>query len=165
LIAARQAIDEVLATLEGLGSELDPSDFATKAAGGEMSRIEAPFLLSHNAESGGYQMGNRFVHLTDLERAILDLLWRSAPTPLQRDFIADSLRARPGSVEVSVSRIRQKLYLLSNGHSHIESLRGRGWVLRPSACNIPTEPGDALGQSLIQTATTPALVPQIEIVG
>lgn len=88
--------------------------------------------------TSSYVLGSRHVHLTDLERSILDLLWDAAPAPLSRDRIVEKLNARPGSVEVCVSKIRQKLILMSDGSGHIESIRGRGWKLRTALCAFPS---------------------------
>jgi DNA-binding winged helix-turn-helix (wHTH) protein len=155
LLAARQAIDRTLAFLNLLGADSQsdelsgaaelahapdrlpappPSDRAPAQGGRAPS---TPFLLSFDEPNSSYLLGSRQIHLTDLERSILDLLWAAAPAPLSRDLIVEKLNARPGSVEVCVSKIRHKLILMSDGSGHIESIRGRGWKLRTALCVFP----------------------------
>ena len=154
LLNARRAIDRVLARLRDLGtgnSNPDPAAPHNPAidqagactvdcAGSERSTPCAPdvkpaFLLSYCEQDHSYRVGSRRIALTEMERGSLDLLWRASPRPTARDLIASKLSSSPGSIEVLVSKLRQKLALMSNGHNFIESVRLQGWVLRGPLCD------------------------------
>jgi DNA-binding response OmpR family regulator len=157
LQAARQVIDRVLRRLHSLDmrkSEADPGHLRLpvhdgsgeytsdaigmqKASGRPDASAEAPFLLSYCEQGQFYRVGSRRLVLTDMERGILDLLWQNSPKPSSRDFIAAELASSPGSVEVLVSKLRQKLCLLSDGHHFIISMRLQGWALHPPLCDLP----------------------------
>lgn len=163
LVAARQAIDETLALMrdfrsdpqgglkQGGGPARGKARSASEGAGRSSSSSQAaaapdsspaphPFLLYYSEHQGAFRIGNRRVSVTPTEKRILDLLWESAPRPISREWIANTLASRPGSVDTLISNLRKKLDLLSDGRSHIESVRGLGWVLRPELCSLPGDP-------------------------
>jgi hypothetical protein len=184
LVEARQVIDRVLARLRDLGtggSQLQPDTppipeieragaCATNLAAGPAHSappepgVEAPFLLSYCEGDRSYRVGSRRLGLTEMERGILDLLWQSSPKPTARDFIATTLKSSPGSIEVLVSKLRQKLALLSNGHNFIESIRLQGWVLRGPLCDYPETgvPPESRVADIASLIASPEAIPSLE---
>lgn len=95
--------------------------------------------LVHRAEDDSYRLGRRRLSLTDTERQVLDLLWRVMPEPVSREGVLEALyptgpRPAAGTIDVFISKLRQKLKLASGGTDFIESFRGKGWALKPELC-------------------------------
>lgn len=106
-------------------------------------------VLSYRPEDGSYCIGRRKVALTETERNIMDIFWQAMPETVSRDTILSALyhhsdKPSAGAIDVFISKLRQKLKLASNGRDFLESIRGKGWVLRPHLCGVsPAEPGSA----------------------
>lgn len=108
----------------------------SRAPAGRDSYMRA---LVHRAEDDSYRLGRRRLSLTDTEQQVLDLLWRSMPEPVSREGVLEALYpvgAQPaaGTIDVFISKLRQKLKLASGGTDFIESFRGKGWALKPELC-------------------------------
>lgn len=106
------------------------------------------YLLVYREDENAYRIGRRKLGLTDTEKQILDLLWNAMPNPASRDQIYASLYSQgsgpnPGTIDVFMSKLRQKLKLASNGHDFIESVRGKGWNLKSRYCRHAREPDRA----------------------
>ncbi|HVJ03773.1 MAG TPA: helix-turn-helix domain-containing protein [Sphingomonas sp.] len=96
-------------------------------------------LLVRSEDDDEYRIGRRQLALTDSEKQILDLLWDTAPAPVDRAAILDHLysgKEKPSSgvIDVFMSKLRQKLKLASDGRDFIRSSRGKGWSLNQDLC-------------------------------
>ncbi|HEX7858444.1 MAG TPA: winged helix-turn-helix domain-containing protein [Sphingobium sp.] len=95
--------------------------------------------LNYRKEDQSYGVGRRRMSLTETERHILDIFWQAMPEPVSREMILTTLyrhgdKPGAGAIDVFVSKLRQKLKLASNGQEFLESVRGKGWALRPELC-------------------------------
>ncbi len=95
--------------------------------------------LVHRSEDDSYRLGRRRIALTDTEKQILDLLWQAMPEPISRQAIHDALyphgnKPAAATIDVFVSKLRQKLKLISGGTEFLESVRSKGWALKPELC-------------------------------
>ena len=125
-----EVVKQVLAALE------QPRNGA--APGGDM------WSLIYRKAEESYSIGRRRVALTDSEANILGIFWRSMPEPVSRDTLLATLYPhdhKPGSgvIDVFVSKLRQKLNLASDGREFLESIRGKGWALRPDQCRTEAD--------------------------
>ena len=103
------------------------------------SRDDYMRALVRRDDDGSYRLGRRRVTLTDTEQQLLDMLWQAMPEPVSRDDVLDRLypeggKPTAGAIDVFVSKLRQKLKLASGGREFFESVRGRGWALKPELC-------------------------------
>ena len=104
-------------------------------------RAPSHYQLVHRADDDSYRIGRRQLGLTEMERRVLDVLWQHMPEHASRQVIHRHLYAEPGKVaegtiDVFVSKLRQKLKLAGGGEDYLHSLRGKGWALRPERCQF-----------------------------
>ncbi|HUD92108.1 MAG TPA: winged helix-turn-helix domain-containing protein [Sphingobium sp.] len=98
-------------------------------------------MLIFRPQDESYSIGRRRIALTETEANILHIFRQVMPGPVSREMILSRLydaQTRPGAgaIDVFVSKLRQKLSLASEGREYIESIRGKGWALRPELCRI-----------------------------
>lgn len=149
----RKQIQEALALLEGASSSSNELSRAgqpaerrrTLASPQQRSDEDTLLALSYCQEEDSYKVGRRRLALTETEKQILDLFWGSMPRPISREAIhaalyLDEQKPNLGSIDVFVSKLRQKLKLISSGREFLESSRGKGWALRPEYCGSTQRP-------------------------
>jgi len=86
--------------------------------------------------------GGKPVHLTDKEYGILELLSLRKGTILTKEMFLDHLyggmdEPKLKIFDIFVSKLRKKLAQATGGEHYIETVWGRGWVLRDP---MPPEP-------------------------
>lgn len=101
--------------------------------------------LTRDHEDNQYRIGRRQISLTDSEEQILNLLWDAAPTPVSRATILGRLYAgkvepSSGTIDVFMSKLRQKLKFTGSGREFIQSHRGKGWSLNQDFCQDRNRP-------------------------
>jgi DNA-binding winged helix-turn-helix (wHTH) protein len=111
---------------------------------------------------------DRPVHLTGKEYAILELLSRCKGTTMTKEMFLNHLYGGMDEpeikiIDVFVCKLRKKLAQASGGDHYIETVWGRGYVLRDPAATAGTpkaraEP-DAAGNTRFQRSRQPALSP------
>jgi two-component system, cell cycle response regulator CtrA len=152
------------------GLRLGADDFLTKpfAPGELIARIRAIIRRSigHSAseirtgelvlnlDSRTAAIGNRPLDLTPKEYAVLELLSLRKGTALAKQYLLQQLYPglhEPGIkiIDVFVSRLRRKLTQASGGEPYIETVQGRGFVLRDFS-------GTASGEADSILATKPS---------
>lgn len=77
--------------------------------------------------------GSRRIHLTSLEKSLLAALAANAGAVLSRDHLRRLVGARVGerTVDVQVNRLRRKIEKDPAFPHFLQTVRGRGYVLRP----------------------------------
>ncbi|MBO9623975.1 MAG: helix-turn-helix domain-containing protein [Sphingomonas sp.] len=125
---ASQRDELVKMVLAALGSEAS----AAGQANGFLS-------LLVRCDDGQYRIGRRQLALTESEKQILDLLWSATPDTVDRMTIHNRLyagktKAASGTIDVFMSKLRQKLKLAGDGRDLIHSSRGKGWSLDQDLC-------------------------------
>jgi two-component system, cell cycle response regulator CtrA len=88
-----------------------------------------------NLDAKTVQVGDARVHLTVKEYQMLELLSLRKGTTLTKDMFLNHLYGgmdEPGSkiIDVFMCKLRKKLASASNGKDYIETVWGRGYVLR-----------------------------------
>jgi two-component system, cell cycle response regulator CtrA len=96
------------------------------------------------------EMGRRDVGLTTKEYRMLELLAMRQGTPITKDMFLSHLYGgmdEPGQkiVDVFVCKLRKKLMQASGGRDYIETICGRGYVLRNPEPVRVTSPARAVG--------------------
>ncbi len=96
-------------------------------------------LYTHSVTAEG-----RPVHLTGKEYAILELLSLRKGAPVTKEMFLNHLYGGMDEpelkiIDVFVCKLRKKLLAATGGESHIETMWGRGYVLRDPAPDGPTE--------------------------
>jgi two-component system cell cycle response regulator CtrA len=107
--------------------------------------------LAINLDARVVTVDRKPVPLTTKEFAILELLTLRKGTTLTKEMFLDHLysgRDEPvlKIIDVFVCKLRKKLARATGGHHYIETVWGRGWVLRDdwgSPNPPPSEPADA----------------------
>jgi two-component system, cell cycle response regulator CtrA len=106
--------------------------------------------LEVNLDTRVVKVDEKPVHLTGKEYGILELLSRRKGTTLTKEMFLDHLYAGVHEpeikiIDVFVCKLRKKLAQATGGSHYIETVWGRGYVLRDPTAS--TEPAQALGQS------------------
>ncbi len=96
-------------------------------------------LYTHSVTAEG-----RPVHLTGKEYAILELLSLRKGATLTKEMFLNHLYGGMDEpelkiIDVFVCKLRKKLKAATGGESHIETMWGRGYVLRDPAPDSPAE--------------------------
>ena len=92
--------------------------------------------LSVNLESRTVEADGSRVHLTGREYQMMELLSLHKGTTLTKEMFLNHLyggaddEPEPKIVDVFMCKLRKKLTLVCNGEHHIETMWGRGYVLR-----------------------------------
>jgi two-component system phosphate regulon response regulator OmpR len=73
------------------------------------------------------------VHLTTAEVQLLTILAKAPGEPFSRDALADAagITGNPRTVDVQVTRLRKKIEIDPRQPRYLQTLRGKGYVLRP----------------------------------
>jgi two-component system cell cycle response regulator CtrA len=98
-----------------------------------------------NLETRRVTVDGQAVHLTDMEYGVLELLnLRKGSTSTKEMFLAHLYRGRYEPklkiIDVFVCKLRKKLTRVTGGSHYIDTVWGRGYVLRD-----PATPGDGCG--------------------
>ena len=102
--------------------------------------------LAVNFDTRVVSVDGRPVHLTGKEYGILELLSLRKGTILTKEMILNHLYGgghEPGLkiIDVFVCKLRKKLALATGGNHYIETVWGRGYVLRDAAATVgPLQP-------------------------
>jgi two-component system cell cycle response regulator CtrA len=88
-----------------------------------------------NLDTETVKVNGALVHLTNMEYQILELLSLRKGTPLSRENFLNHLycgidQPQANIIDVFVCKLRKKLTNASNGKNYIETICGRGYVLR-----------------------------------
>lgn len=162
ILSGNDHIDEQLKAL-GLGADL----YLTKAISPKVlaAQIKALVRRSHGHSEKMVKMGRlgvdldarlayideRQVHLTTKEFAMLELMALRKGNTLSKEAFVNHLyngmdEPDPKIVDVFICRLRKKLADLSDGDNYIETIWGRGYMLRDPATAEPSKP-KAAGKS------------------
>jgi two-component system, cell cycle response regulator CtrA len=124
-------------------------------------------MLTVNLETRVVSVDGRPVHLTGKEYRILELLSRRKGTTLTKEMFLDHLYGGMDEpeikiIDVFICKLRKKLAQATGGSHYIETVWGRGYVLREPAANpgLPKtrENTDRLDNLRFQTAQPAAEV-------
>jgi two-component system cell cycle response regulator CtrA len=99
--------------------------------------------LSVNLDTKTVEMGGKRVHLTGREYSMLELLSLRKGTTLTKEMFLNHLyggmdEPEPKIIDVFICKLRKKLAALNEGNHYIETVWGRGYVLRDNA-DAPAE--------------------------
>lgn len=99
--------------------------------------------LSVNLDTKTVEMGGKRVHLTGKEYSMLELLSLRKGTTLTKEMFLNHLYGGMDEpelkiIDVFICKLRKKLAALNDGIHYIETVWGRGYVLR-DAVEVPTE--------------------------
>src|SRR5215469_8707429 len=91
--------------------------------------------LTVNLETGVVSVNDKPVHLTGKEYRVLELLSRRKGTTLTKEMFLDHLYCGMDEpeikiIDVFVCKLRKKLAQATGGNHYIETVWGRGYVLR-----------------------------------
>jgi two-component system, cell cycle response regulator CtrA len=97
-------------------------------------------MLVVNLDTRAVSVNQKPVHLTGKEYGILELLSRRKGTTLTKDMFLDHLYRGMDEpeikiIDVFVCKLRKKLALATGGNHYIETVWGRGYVLRDPAAD------------------------------
>lgn len=155
ILSGNDQIDEQLKAL-GLGADL----YLTKTISPKVlaAQIKALVRRSHGHSDKTTKVGRlsvdfdarlayideRQVHLTTKEFAMLELLALRKGNTLSKEAFVNHLyngmdEPDPKIVDVFICRLRKKLSDLSDGDNYIETVWGRGYILRDPATAEPTK--------------------------
>ena len=92
-------------------------------------------MLKVNLETGVVSVNDKPVHLTGKEYRVLELLSRRKGTTLTKEMFLDHLYGGMDEpeikiIDVFVCKLRKKLAQATGGNHYIETVWGRGYVLR-----------------------------------
>jgi two-component system, cell cycle response regulator CtrA len=95
-------------------------------------------MLVVNLDTRAVSVNEKPVHLTGKEYGILELLSRRKGTTLTKEMFLDHLYRGMDEpeikiIDVFVCKLRKKLALATGGNHYIETVWGRGYVLRDPA--------------------------------
>jgi len=148
-------IDESVTKVQGLGIGAD--DYLTKPFNRDelMARIQAiirrskghsqPLVeigkLSINLEQRSVKVEGQNLHLTVKEYGIIELLAMRKGTTLTKEQFLNHLYGGIDEpelkiIDVFICKLRKKISLLTQGENYIETVWGRGYVLKESNQNI-----------------------------
>ena len=109
--------------------------------------------LAVNLDTRVVSVDNQPVHLTGKEYAILEFLSLRKGTILTKEMLLNHLyrqrrEPEPKIIDVFVCNLRKKLAQATGGNHYIETVWGRGYILRdPTATAATPTPGDNAGGS------------------
>ena len=151
-------LDDAEDKIKGLGGGAD--DYLTKPfdrrelvarihaivrrAKGHPQSVISTGKFAVNLDTHSVTAEGRPVHLTGKEYAILELLSLRKGMPLTKEMFLNHLYGSMDEpeikiIDVFVCKLRKKLKAATGGESHIETMWGRGYVLRDPAPDSPTE--------------------------
>lgn len=91
--------------------------------------------LALNMEDRTLNVDNKEVHLTSKEYGILELLMMRKDSPIKKEVFLNHLYGGIDEpdlkiIDVFICKLRKKLMDASGGHNYIETLWGRGYIMR-----------------------------------
>ncbi len=103
--------------------------------------------LTVNLDTRTVEVGNQPLHLTGKEYGILELLSLRKGTTLTKEMFLNHLYGGMDEpelkiIDVFVCKLRKKLTAATGGENYIETVWGRGYVLRDPAPNPDTAKGE-----------------------
>lgn len=147
ILTARDSVDERVKGLDGGGDDYLTKPFAFAEL---LARVKALLRRKRTAMAGFMQVGEltldtirrqaargkRPLSLSPKEFMLLEFLMRHSGEIVTRDMIGqavwqDDYNALTNLVEVFINRLRQKIDLVNQQQSLIETIRGSGYRLRP----------------------------------
>jgi two-component system phosphate regulon response regulator OmpR len=103
-----------------------------RASKGETARRECKFGgFTFDLQRGELRRGNIPIHLTSAESQLLALLAGQPGEVLTREDLAGRTGNAPRSIDVQVTRLRRKIEGDPRQPLHLQTMRGRGYVLWP----------------------------------
>ena len=122
-------------TVMGMCAVLDAADQKTNA-----SQVRAGKILI-NFDERVVSVDDHPVHLTGKEYTILELLSKHKGTTLTKEMLLDHLYRGTDEpdfriIDVFVCKLRKKLAQATGGNHYIETVWGRGYVLRDLARHL-----------------------------
>lgn len=102
-----------------------------------------------NLDSRTVEVGTKAVHLTSKEYAILELLAMRKGTVLTKEMFLNHLYGGMDEpelkiIDVFVCKLRRKLYEASGGKNYVETVWGRGYMLRDYDNSSEIQPEESL---------------------
>ncbi len=87
------------------------------------------FAFSYEKQS--LQKNNQFIHLTESEKNILNILGQNQNKILSRDELAKQCGdLDPRSIDVQITRLRKKIEANPKQPEFLQTIRGQGYILR-----------------------------------
>lgn len=87
--------------------------------------------FSFNFDKKSLQKNTQFIHLTDSEKNILDILCRNSNSHLTREELARECGdLDPRSIDVQITRLRKKVEDNPKQPQYIQTIRNQGYILR-----------------------------------
>jgi two-component system, cell cycle response regulator CtrA len=105
---------------------------------GRAQSVIANGELKVNLDTKVLEVNGQRVHLTSKEYQMLELLWLRKGTTLPKEMILNHLyggmdEPKLKIIDVFICKLRKKLQAATGGHPYIETVWGRGYVLRDPA--------------------------------
>jgi len=105
---------------------------------GRAQSVIANCELRVNLDTKAVEVNGQRVHLTSKEYEMLELLWLRKGTTLTKEMILNHLYGVMGEpelkiIDVFICKLRKKLQAATGGQPYIETVWGRGYVLRDPA--------------------------------
>ncbi|MBF0393475.1 MAG: response regulator transcription factor [Alphaproteobacteria bacterium] len=99
----------------------------------EAARLLRFGAFEYDVARGELRHGDQPVHLTSAESALLAVLAQAPDQILSREELASRTGAsgNPRTVDVQITRLRKKMEDDSRLPRHVQTVRGRGYLLRP----------------------------------
>ena len=87
--------------------------------------------FSFNFSKKSLQKNTQFIHLTDSEKNILDILCRNSNKPISRDDLAKKCGdLDPRSIDVQITRLRKKIEENPKRPQFVQTIRNQGYILQ-----------------------------------
>ena len=87
--------------------------------------------FSFNFSKKSLQKNTQFIHLTDSEKNILDILCRNSNKPISRDDLAKQCGdLDPRSIDVQITRLRKKIEENPKQPQFVQTIRNQGYILQ-----------------------------------
>jgi len=105
---------------------------------GRAQSVIANGELKVNLDTKAVEVNGQRVHLTTKEYEMLELLWLRKGTTLTKEMFLNHLYGGMDEpelkiIDVFICKLRKKLQAANGGRPYIETVWGRGYVLRDSA--------------------------------
>lgn len=118
-----------------------------RSQGHSQSMIETG-KLSINLDARSVDVNGQSIHLTGKEYGILELLSLRKGTTLTKEMFLNHLYGGMDEpelkiIDVFICKLRKKLSTATEGESYIETVWGRGYVMRDPDADIPTKQANA----------------------
>lgn len=99
--------------------------------------------ITLNLDERSVEVDGKPIHLTSKEYAILELLFLRKDTPIKKEMFLNHLYGGIDEpelkiIDVFICKLRKKLMEVSGGENYIETLWGRGYILRDPSSSSST---------------------------